>query len=317
MKPLFPRTRLNLLPTLVFIVFIAALAFAFVLPPDAFDVSSITSAGNGLSPSQPIAPLRGGIPVNGARSANPWAGCAYRVQYGDNLFRIGLRYGVSYTYLAAVNGVFDPNVIYAGMSLFVPCGSSAPVFIPPRNCAPSQTYTVVPGDNLFRIALNYGTSINLLRSANGLYGRVLRPGMQLTVPCPGSVKYREVPTPTPTSETIVATETLPAPTPIVQFVTATPRGSANTTVSMEGSKFIPDDLSIKVGTRVKWTNNEATDVKHTVTSGVPGSPSGIFDSGPTALSSGQSFSFQFNEIGIYAYFSRGEPAMTGKITVNP
>lgn len=48
-------------------------------------------------------------------------GCWYRVQPGDNLSRIALRYGVSVAWLASVNGIPNPNKIYAGSWLRVPC----------------------------------------------------------------------------------------------------------------------------------------------------------------------------------------------------
>jgi LysM repeat protein len=53
------------------------------------------------------------------------------VRAGENLFRIGLRYGVNYHTLAAFNGIPDPTRIYAGQTLRIPCGSTAqPVVVP-------------------------------------------------------------------------------------------------------------------------------------------------------------------------------------------
>ncbi len=46
--------------------------------------------------------------------------CFYRVQWGDNLFRIGLKFGLSWVVLAHVNGLYNPNQIYAGMVLKIP-----------------------------------------------------------------------------------------------------------------------------------------------------------------------------------------------------
>lgn len=45
----------------------------------------------------------------------------YIVRPGDNLFRIGLRYGVNWYTLAAYNGIRNPNFIYWGMGLAIPC----------------------------------------------------------------------------------------------------------------------------------------------------------------------------------------------------
>ena len=48
-------------------------------------------------------------------------GCWYRIQPGDTLSRIAARYGVSSGYLASINHIANPNRIYAGAWLRVPC----------------------------------------------------------------------------------------------------------------------------------------------------------------------------------------------------
>jgi LysM repeat protein len=42
------------------------------------------------------------------------------VRPGDNLFRIALRYGMSYLYLAQYNGIADPSRIYVGQVIHIP-----------------------------------------------------------------------------------------------------------------------------------------------------------------------------------------------------
>lgn len=48
-------------------------------------------------------------------------GCYYTVGWGDHLYRIALKYGVSWTVIAQANGLFNGNYIYAGQVLQVPC----------------------------------------------------------------------------------------------------------------------------------------------------------------------------------------------------
>ncbi len=48
-------------------------------------------------------------------------GCYYTVGWGDHLFRIALKYGISWTVLAQANGLYNGNYIYAGQVLRVPC----------------------------------------------------------------------------------------------------------------------------------------------------------------------------------------------------
>lgn len=42
------------------------------------------------------------------------------VQAGENIFRIGLRYNITVTQLAAANGLTNPNIIYVGQVLVIP-----------------------------------------------------------------------------------------------------------------------------------------------------------------------------------------------------
>jgi LysM repeat protein len=58
---------------------------------------------------------------SGGQPPQPPAGeTTYVVQPGDNLFRIALRYNLSYTYLAQYNGIANPARISAGQVLRIP-----------------------------------------------------------------------------------------------------------------------------------------------------------------------------------------------------
>jgi LysM repeat protein len=120
------------------------------------------------------------------------------VQPGENLYRIALRYGVSLNALAAANGIANPNHIYVGQRLTIPGSGSAPAPASPANpAAPaSGTHVVQRGENLYRIALRYGVSLNALAAANGIanpnrvyVGQVLRipgSGSSPNLPVPAS-----------------------------------------------------------------------------------------------------------------------------------
>jgi plastocyanin len=82
-------------------------------------------------------------------------------------------------------------------------------------------------------------------------------------------------------------------------------------VAIRNFAFQPAELEVEVGTTVEWVNEDP--VPHTVTSGTPGSPTGVFDSG--ALNQGDSFSFTFRQPGTYEYFCRLHPSMRGRILV--
>ncbi len=82
-------------------------------------------------------------------------------------------------------------------------------------------------------------------------------------------------------------------------------------VFIQGMSFSPGNKTISAGTTLKWTNQDS--YAHTVTSGVPGSPSGLFDS--ESLGSNGTFSFKFNTVGTYKYYCKIHSSMTGTITV--
>ncbi len=48
--------------------------------------------------------------------------CYHTVQYGETLFSIGRLYGVNPYQIARVNGLQNPNYIYAGQVLYIPSG---------------------------------------------------------------------------------------------------------------------------------------------------------------------------------------------------
>ena len=82
----------------------------------------------------------------------------YVIQPGDTLSEIAQRYGTTVSTLTSLNGISDPNKIYAGNTLKVPEseGGSA------------QYYTIRPGDTLSGIAQKFGTTVNALVSLNGI-----------------------------------------------------------------------------------------------------------------------------------------------------
>jgi LysM repeat protein len=76
----------------------------------------------------------------------------YIVKAGDNLFRIGLAYGISWVQLAEANGLVNPNQITVGQTLKIPADTPGP--------APNFTHDVQPGETLYLISLQYGVSVD-------------------------------------------------------------------------------------------------------------------------------------------------------------
>ncbi|MCL4529711.1 MAG: cupredoxin domain-containing protein [Chloroflexi bacterium] len=99
-------------------------------------------------------------------------------------------------------------------------------------------------------------------------------------------------------------------TPEAQSVKATHTAPANpNAIAIINGKFRPKNVTVKVGTTLTWTNND--DTAQSVTSDTPG----IFDSG--LLNPGATFSFTFNQAGVFPYHSTGSSTTFGSVTVTP
>ena len=86
------------------------------------------------------------------------------------------------------------------------------------------------------------------------------------------------------------------------------------TVGDGGFIFSPSSITIQPGDTVQWTWSAGG---HSSTSGSPGSPSGLWDSG--ILNQGATFSHTFNTAGSFPYFCSPHGAccgMTGTVTVS-
>jgi LysM repeat protein len=91
----------------------------------------------------------------------------HTVAAGENLYRIGLKYGVSWVTLAQLNNLTNPNSIVVGQVLRLP-GSNGAAPTPTPSPFVETTYIVRPGDNLYRIGQAYGIGWVQIAEANGL-----------------------------------------------------------------------------------------------------------------------------------------------------
>ncbi|MGY5146721.1 MAG: plastocyanin/azurin family copper-binding protein [Candidatus Nitrosopumilus sp. bin_7KS] len=76
--------------------------------------------------------------------------------------------------------------------------------------------------------------------------------------------------------------------------------------------YIPYHVTVSAGEEITWSNDDSA--AHTVTSGLPGAPDGIFDS--SLFMAGGTFSVTLDDAGEYPYYCMVHPWMTGIITVN-
>jgi LysM repeat protein len=98
-------------------------------------------------------------------------GCpaTYTIQAGDTLFSIAQRCGLTVDQLASANGISNPNQLSIGQELTVPTGSGTASGGDTGAASGSGSVHVVqPGENLFRIALQYGLTYQELANYNNI-----------------------------------------------------------------------------------------------------------------------------------------------------
>jgi plastocyanin len=84
--------------------------------------------------------------------------------------------------------------------------------------------------------------------------------------------------------------------------------SAETQVGIDNFTFNPGTITVRVGTKVEWENND--DIPHTIAE-----TTGKFHS--AALDTEDKFSFTFTQTGTFDYFCSLHPYMVGKVVVTP
>jgi amicyanin len=89
------------------------------------------------------------------------------------------------------------------------------------------------------------------------------------------------------------------------LLAATPAFADDAAIKIGNFTFGPQELKVKVGTTVTWTNDD--DIPHTVVS-----PNNFRSK---ALDSEDKYSFTFTTPGTYKYFCSLHPHMTGTIVV--
>ncbi len=129
----------------------------------------IVGAGDGApEPTTEIAPTQAVVAETPAPStpapspvpASPStaSGIYHTVQSGENLFRIGLRYGATVDAIVAANNLPDRGSVRAGQVLLIPVSPSAG----------AVTYVVQPGDTVYSIARRFGATVKTLVALNDL-----------------------------------------------------------------------------------------------------------------------------------------------------
>lgn len=134
---------------------------------------------NGLSnPNYIWAGQRLYIPCGSSGYVGRTCGSYHVVQRGQNLSMIGRWYGTTAWAIARANGLSNPNYIWAGQRLHIPCGSWSG-----WSWGYAGYHTVRHGETLSSIAYHYGTTVWVIARANGLRNpHYIYAGQRLIIP---------------------------------------------------------------------------------------------------------------------------------------
>jgi LysM repeat protein len=117
------------------------------------------------------------------------------VQRGEWIYSIARQYGVSPQAILDANALQDPNLLYAGQELVIPCAEGQPALasaVPVEQaaardvfiCPDSPRHRVARGETLYGIAVRYGVPVDDIAAANRLVSPgVIYEGQELIIPC--------------------------------------------------------------------------------------------------------------------------------------
>ncbi|MBD5467336.1 MAG: LysM peptidoglycan-binding domain-containing protein [Lachnospiraceae bacterium] len=110
------------------------------------------------------------IPTTGSTGGSYFE---YTVRSGDTLWQLAQRYNTTVDAIQNLNGLSGSN-LNIGQILKIPSAGAAP--------APYFEYTVRSGDTLWVLAQRFGTTVDAIKSLNGLTSDILNIGQVLKIP---------------------------------------------------------------------------------------------------------------------------------------
>lgn len=149
-----------------------------------------TVIGGGISSEN-----NAGVVNNPSQSTGNLGGSTYTVSVGDTLWAISRKFGVTITQLKSWNNL-SSDMIYVGQKLSIQTGTgntavtptpSTPVVSNDPTTSNAQTYTVVAGDSVWKIAHQFGISMDTLRSLNNIQNNFIYPGQVLKIQASNTV----------------------------------------------------------------------------------------------------------------------------------
>ena len=149
-----------------------------------------TVIGGGISSEN-----NAGVVNSPSQSTGNLGGSTYTVSVGDTLWAISRKFGVTITQLKSWNNL-SSDMIYVGQKLSIQTGTGNTAVTPTPSTpgvsnnpttSNAQTYTVVAGDSVWKIAHQFGISMDTLRSLNNIQNNFIYPGQVLKIQASNTV----------------------------------------------------------------------------------------------------------------------------------
>ncbi|MDI6605350.1 MAG: LysM peptidoglycan-binding domain-containing protein [Thermoanaerobacteraceae bacterium] len=139
------------------IIYVNNLVFPYTIYPG--QMLFIPGAVEVAPPVPPICPVPPAPPVPPIPPVPPSTTCPfyYVVRPGDTLWDIANRYGVSLDALIKANYIVNPNLIYPGQTIIIPCPSAPPVEYPTLKLGDTGPFVVNLQSRLKSLGFYKGT----------------------------------------------------------------------------------------------------------------------------------------------------------------
>ena len=180
---------------------------------------------------------------------DPSDAIVYTVQSGDTLYKIANQYGVTVAEIMELNNL-GTTVLTVGEQ----------ILIPNKSQDTTTTYTVQSGDSLYKIANEYGVTVDEIITANNLKSTTLQIGQKLVIPT-GTIQ--PTPTPTPPNNNYI-TYTVKSGDSLYKIA-----NNYNTTVNAikELNNLTSNNLSIGQQLKIPSSSNDTSYTTYTVKKG--------------------------------------------------
>ena len=123
----------------------------------------------------------------------PAGATEYTIVKGDILDSIAKKFYVSLKAITEANPGIQPTKLKIGQKINIPAPATSAtptgagmLPVESASAASEQTYAVKSGDNLTKIAAQFGTTVKALRAANGLKTDSIKVGQKLKIPAKAS-----------------------------------------------------------------------------------------------------------------------------------